>query len=175
MYASVEIASEVGSRIQVPASAIVYTGPRRLVFLDLGQGRFKPQEVHVGAEAAGMYEVLDGIKPGDVVTTSGVFLIAAEARISTAAKYWDNQSIDTADAGVKTPAEAPPTAAMNAPAAAHRPTALPTMPAPPAQSAKAAKPDSYTCPMHPSVKAAGPGKCPICGMDLIPVSNGAKP
>jgi Cu(I)/Ag(I) efflux system membrane fusion protein len=27
----------------------------------------------------------------------------------------------------------------------------------------------YTCSMHPWVRAATPGKCPVCGMDLIPV------
>lgn len=27
----------------------------------------------------------------------------------------------------------------------------------------------YTCTMHPSVHSATPGKCPICGMDLVPV------
>jgi rubrerythrin len=25
----------------------------------------------------------------------------------------------------------------------------------------------YTCPMHPKVHEAKPGKCPICGMDLV--------
>jgi Cu(I)/Ag(I) efflux system membrane fusion protein len=29
--------------------------------------------------------------------------------------------------------------------------------------------DYYTCTMHPSVRAEAPGKCPICGMDLVPV------
>ena len=29
--------------------------------------------------------------------------------------------------------------------------------------------DYWTCTMHPSVHAAKPGKCPICGMDLVPV------
>lgn len=89
MYASVELTADIGSRVQVPASALVYTGPRRLVFVDLGRGRFKPQEVRVGAQANEMYEVLEGLAAGDSVATSGVFLIAAEARISTAAKYWD--------------------------------------------------------------------------------------
>jgi len=92
MYASVELSSQIGTRLQVPASAVVYTGPRRLVFVDLGAGRFKPQEVRVGTEANGMYEVLEGLKAGDMVATSGMFLIAAEARISTAAKYWDNDA-----------------------------------------------------------------------------------
>lgn len=30
----------------------------------------------------------------------------------------------------------------------------------------------YTCSMHPSVHSPVPGKCPICGMDLIPVMAG---
>jgi Cu(I)/Ag(I) efflux system membrane fusion protein len=88
MYATVSLGADLGPRVQVPSAAIVYTGPRRLVFVDLGQGRFRPQEVSVGAESNGMYEVLSGLKAGDQVATSGVFLIAAEARISTASKYW---------------------------------------------------------------------------------------
>src|SRR5438445_5332738 len=41
------------------------------------------------------------------------------------------------------------------------------------KSGAAGKPadvDYYTCTMHPSVKSQDPkGKCPICGMDLVPV------
>lgn len=29
----------------------------------------------------------------------------------------------------------------------------------------------YTCPMHPDVIRDQPGKCPICGMDLVPMSS----
>lgn len=29
----------------------------------------------------------------------------------------------------------------------------------------------YTCPMHPQIVQDKPGKCPICGMDLVPMSN----
>ena len=31
--------------------------------------------------------------------------------------------------------------------------------------------DYYTCTMHPSVHAEVPGKCPICGMELVPVKK----
>ncbi len=31
----------------------------------------------------------------------------------------------------------------------------------------------WTCAMHPSVRQPGPGKCPVCSMDLIPVKKGA--
>jgi uncharacterized protein len=29
----------------------------------------------------------------------------------------------------------------------------------------------YTCPMHPEVKDKGPGRCPICGMSLVPIRD----
>ena len=34
----------------------------------------------------------------------------------------------------------------------------------------AAKAQVWTCSMHPQIRQPGPGQCPICGMDLIPVS-----
>ena len=27
----------------------------------------------------------------------------------------------------------------------------------------------YTCPMHPEIKQDKPGKCPKCGMNLVPL------
>src|SRR5437773_348170 len=39
----------------------------------------------------------------------------------------------------------------------------------PNQSTKSPDVDYYTCTMHPSVHAEAPGKCPICGMELVPV------
>lgn len=31
---------------------------------------------------------------------------------------------------------------------------------------------TWTCSMHPQVRASEPGKCPICGMDLVPLDAG---
>jgi Cu(I)/Ag(I) efflux system membrane fusion protein len=190
MYANVNLASNPVPRVQVPASAVVYTGPRRLVFVDLGDGRFRPQEVHVGATADGMVEVLDGLKAGDQVATSGVFLIAAEARISTAAKYWDKSPEPAASAspgGSTSPASgaapapepqrpgtpsSPPARAPRAnPASASGASSPASTP-----SAKAAAPDIvWTCPMHPEVQLDKPGECPKCGMTLVPKPRGGSP
>ena len=35
-----------------------------------------------------------------------------------------------------------------------------------------AEPTLWTCSMDPQIKLPGPGKCPICGMDLIPLETG---
>jgi Cu(I)/Ag(I) efflux system membrane fusion protein len=172
MYASVTVASDAEPRVQVPVSAVVYTGPRRLVFVDLGDGRFRPQEVRVGTEAGGMYEVLEGLVPGDRVATSGVFLIAAEARISTATTYWDKAPpAPEPSASAPTPASAP---------SAPKPASPPAPPKPPPRTPTTQKSASgvpaplvFTCPMHPEVESPTPGKCPKCGMTLVPKTSGA--
>lgn len=43
--------------------------------------------------------------------------------------------------------------------------------APPAlamETEPAAAPGTYTCPMHPEVQSDRPGRCPKCGMPLVP-------
>jgi rubrerythrin len=37
--------------------------------------------------------------------------------------------------------------------------------------AKPAAKQLYTCPMHPEVISDQPGKCPKCGMDLVPLKS----
>lgn len=88
MYANVDLGKERGERLVVPEEAVIYAGPRRLVFLDLGEGRLRPQEIEVGIKTGDYYEVLSGLEEGDVVVTSGNFLIAAESRLKSAATQW---------------------------------------------------------------------------------------
>ena len=112
-----------------------------------------------------------GLSPGDQVATSGVFLIAAEARISTAAKYWepiaDAQTPPSMPMPMPTPAPAPAPAHTPAPTPTTSPTTA-TSPAPTTATPPSPPSVTYTCPMHPEVHSASPGKCPKCGMDLVP-------
>jgi Cu(I)/Ag(I) efflux system membrane fusion protein len=88
MFATVTFKVPLGPRLMVPSEAVVYTGPRRLVFLDLGKGALRPQEVTIGTMTGDNVEIVTGLKEGDVVVSSGNFLVAAESRVRSASGFW---------------------------------------------------------------------------------------
>ena len=88
MFASVTFEVDAGTRLQVAKSAVLYTGPRRLVFVDHGEGHLRPVPVTLGLASETTYEVLSGLATGDQVVISGNFLVAAESRIRSAEQYW---------------------------------------------------------------------------------------
>lgn len=88
MYASVDIRVDLGSRLVVPEEAVVYTGSRRIAFVDLGEGRLRPMEIRTGIRSDGWMEILEGLKEGDAVVVSGNFLVAAESRLRSATRFW---------------------------------------------------------------------------------------
>ena len=83
MYASVKLQRTLaGERTLVPRAAIIDTGERQVAFVSLGEGRFEPRDLRIGVETtAGVVEVLDGLQPGEMVVTSGQFLLDSEAKI----------------------------------------------------------------------------------------------
>jgi membrane fusion protein, copper/silver efflux system len=83
MYADVVLQAQPRDVLLVPEEAVLYTGPRRIVFVDLGGSRYEPREVRLGARNEGAFEVLAGLQAGDVVVTSGNFLLDAEARLQS--------------------------------------------------------------------------------------------
>ncbi|MCM2313935.1 MAG: efflux RND transporter periplasmic adaptor subunit [Thermoanaerobaculia bacterium] len=91
MFADVELESQSGEQLVVPTDSVVDTGPRKLVFLDLGEGRIKPQEIRTGDSNDEWIAVLEGVKEGDRIVTAANFLIAAESRIRSAAESWGGE------------------------------------------------------------------------------------
>jgi Cu(I)/Ag(I) efflux system membrane fusion protein len=89
MFANLSFEVELGEQLAVPTTAVIFTGSRRLVFVDKGEGRLRPVEVQVGARTEDWLIITGGLSEGDVVVSSGVFLLAAESRIRSAADYWD--------------------------------------------------------------------------------------
>ncbi len=86
MYAHVEFAS-IHSKdkvLTVPDSAVLDTGTRRVVLIDLGAGRFEPRTVKLGMHADGYAEVLGGLRAGEAVVVKANFLIDAESNFKNA-------------------------------------------------------------------------------------------
>lgn len=86
MYANVAINSVVSkSGLAVPEEAVIRSGERNMVITSLGSGKFLPEEVTLGAASGdGYYQVLSGLREGDVVVTSAQFLIDSESRLKEA-------------------------------------------------------------------------------------------
>jgi Cu(I)/Ag(I) efflux system membrane fusion protein len=86
MFAELELApaGAVHERVLVPSEAVIATGTRQVVIVAEGQGRFRAQEVRVGAEDDGRTEILEGLAEGERVVLSGQFLIDSEASLSGA-------------------------------------------------------------------------------------------
>jgi Cu(I)/Ag(I) efflux system membrane fusion protein/cobalt-zinc-cadmium efflux system membrane fusion protein len=82
MYAEVKIKPVASRRaVLVPEDAVIRTGKRNLVFVDLGEGRFLPREVELGVKGEGAYEVKRGLAGDETVVVSAQFLLDSESRL----------------------------------------------------------------------------------------------
>jgi membrane fusion protein, copper/silver efflux system len=84
MFAYVEIMLGQTPVVQVPEGAVIDTGDRQVVILDLGDGRFQPTPVTLGGRGGGMVEIITGVAAGDRVVSSATFLIDAESNLNAA-------------------------------------------------------------------------------------------
>lgn len=85
MYGNVVISSAVEKdAIVIPIEAVIRTGARSVVFIDLGEGRFLPKNVITGVESDGMVAILKGVEAGDRVVTSSQFLLDSESKLREA-------------------------------------------------------------------------------------------
>jgi Cu(I)/Ag(I) efflux system membrane fusion protein len=84
MYAEVEIMLEQSPVVQVPEGAVIDTGDRQVVLLDVGDGRFRPKPVTIGRRGGGMAEIVAGVAEGDRVVSAATFLIDAESNLNAA-------------------------------------------------------------------------------------------
>ena len=87
MYADVDIAT-AGSEpvVAVPESAVIDSGSRQAVIVDVGDGRFAPRQVQLGNRGDGYVEIESGVKEGETVVVNGNFLIDSESNLQSALK-----------------------------------------------------------------------------------------
>jgi Cu(I)/Ag(I) efflux system membrane fusion protein/cobalt-zinc-cadmium efflux system membrane fusion protein len=85
MFVNVALKTSIGRVLVIPASAVLQSGTRQLVFLDQGGGNLQPQEVTLGRRVGDDFIVLKGLKEHQRVVTSANFLIDSESQLQAAA------------------------------------------------------------------------------------------
>ena len=82
MYATARLTTPGRSALTVPTTAVIRTGDRNVVFVDMGGGDLMPHEVEIGATVGEYTEVLAGLEPGQRVVTSAQFLLDSESNLA---------------------------------------------------------------------------------------------
>jgi membrane fusion protein, copper/silver efflux system len=96
MYANIKILSRtIKKALAIPRAALIRTGEGDRVILFLGNGRYKAEAVKLGIESGDYYQILSGLKAGDIVVTSAQFLIDSESNLKAAFSRLQNQGLST--------------------------------------------------------------------------------
>lgn len=70
-------------QLAVPASAVIDSGRRQLVYVEVSPGTFRPRKVRLGGKSGNYYPVLSGLRHAEKVATSGGFLLDASSQIQS--------------------------------------------------------------------------------------------
>ncbi|MDX6914005.1 efflux RND transporter periplasmic adaptor subunit [Pectobacterium carotovorum] len=93
MYLTVQLShAQAQPRLAIPQEALLVNGSQNRVLLSDGNGHFTPRNVTAGASLGDWVEIIDGLKAGDSVVTSGQFLIDSEASLRSALPQFDAET-----------------------------------------------------------------------------------
>lgn len=81
MYVNSSINVPSTKALAVPSSAIMKTGRRSVVWVEVGENMFEPRDVVTGVVAGSYTEILGGIREGEMIATTGGFLIDSESAL----------------------------------------------------------------------------------------------
>jgi Cu(I)/Ag(I) efflux system membrane fusion protein len=81
MFGEVVLRTAPRQALRIPADAVIDSGTRSVVFVALGDGKFQPRVVRLGASDGDHVEVLDGLAAGDRIVTRANFLVDSESRL----------------------------------------------------------------------------------------------
>lgn len=85
LYGEVQLEGPADAEaLVVPRSAVIDSGTRQIVFVQLAGGRFEPRRVRLGRSHADRVAVLEGLAEGETVVVAANFLIDAESNLTSA-------------------------------------------------------------------------------------------
>jgi Cu(I)/Ag(I) efflux system membrane fusion protein len=86
MYATAMVRPATAKVLTVPTQAVLPTGTQNLVFVNRGDGEFVPRAVALGTRGDSLVEIVHGLKAGDEVVASAVYLLDSESNLAAAMK-----------------------------------------------------------------------------------------
>src|SRR3989454_9281140 len=84
MFVNVVLKVLMGRQLVIPASGVLQSGTRQIVFVDRGDGYLEPRQVELGSRAGDDFIVLKGLKAGERIITSANFMIDSESQLQAA-------------------------------------------------------------------------------------------
>jgi RND family efflux transporter MFP subunit len=84
MFVNVALKLGGGTQLVIPATGVLQSGTRQVVFVNRGDGYLEPREVELGARAGDDFVVLKGLKEGEEIVTSANFLVDSESQLQAA-------------------------------------------------------------------------------------------
>ncbi|MFH0990906.1 MAG: efflux RND transporter periplasmic adaptor subunit [bacterium] len=81
MFVQATITVPFTSNVLVPSSAVMLTGKRSVVWVEVKPNVFEPRDVVVGTSSDTKSEILNGLNEGEQVAVSGGFLIDSESAL----------------------------------------------------------------------------------------------
>ncbi len=81
MFGEVTLQGVPREGLQIPADAVIRAGTDDVVFVALGDGRFEPRAVKLGARSGEMVEVKEGLEADMEVVTRANFLVDSESQL----------------------------------------------------------------------------------------------
>jgi Cu(I)/Ag(I) efflux system membrane fusion protein len=84
MYANVELAVPLGTRLAVSKDAVLESGERQIIFIHHGGGRLEWRNVKIGLRGGDWVEIVDGLQEGEHIVTSANFLLDSESQLKAA-------------------------------------------------------------------------------------------
>jgi membrane fusion protein, copper/silver efflux system len=87
MVVDVDLDAPAPSAMTVHADALMDSGTSKRVFVALGGGRYELREVETGWQDGDRVEIRGGVKAGELVVTTGAFLLDSESRMKNSRGY----------------------------------------------------------------------------------------
>lgn len=87
MYVSVRVLAPQGEALAVPVGAVIRTGRRDIVYVEVAKNTYEPRDVRIGGRVGEYYELVGGsINKGDRIVSEGGYLIDSESRLGGGAQ-----------------------------------------------------------------------------------------